>query len=416
LHSSQNFPNIFVCQSITTTEAVLLKLSNRMSISKRWLSPSSSLPKLRSLGSVTESQLKTSLENLHTIYCPLRLPAHLVTPKGVISATADSGYASEDELAEENSRDNEDGLRALRLDAFERSFAVRWLTSLLSRAEELPFEENVLSTIIDEASLILSYFSDTGCEKGDDVLIRDFSFPVSSSSVSAGTINIRLKDAPLSGTDHTDAGLQSWGAGIHFSGLLCVQPERFGLACLPSDASLVELGAGTGLISLTLAKLLPLLSCINPTLVATDYHSAVLDNLRANIDIGSPSMTADPIPVKVAVLDWSAPPASLKSSVHMLFAADVVYASEHAALLRDCAAHLLAADGLFWLVVTVRSSGKFKALLDTTEAVFEENNCPRSADGRVLRILEKEMLQKKRGVGREDERGYMLFKIGWVSA
>jgi hypothetical protein len=365
---------------------------------------------------VTESQLRTALDNLQTIYCPLRLPTHLVIPKGAISATADSGYATEDDMAEENSHGNEDSLRAFRLDAFERSFAVRWLTSMLSRAEELPFEENVLSSIIDKASLILSYFSETGSENGDDVLIRDFSFPVWISSVSAGTLNIRLEDAPLSGTDHTDAGLQSWGAGIVFSGLLCAQPERFGLTHLPSDASLIELGAGTGLVSSTLAKLLPLLPFTNPTLVATDYHSAVLDNLRANIAINSPPATANPILVNTAALDWSAPPASLQSSVHMLFAADVVYAPEHAGWLHDCAAHLLAPDGLFWLVVTVRSNGKFEALPDTAEAVFKENNCPRGADGQVLRILEKEMIQKKRGIGRGDEKGYMLFKIGWVSA
>jgi hypothetical protein len=387
-----------------------------MSISKRWLPPSSSLPRLRSLHSVTEPQLRTALDNLQTIYCPLRLPTHLVTSKGAISSIADSGYASRDELAEDNPRDNEDGLAALRLDEFERSFAVRWLTSMISRAEELPFEEDVLSAMIDEASLILSYFSDTGCENGDDALIRDFSFPVRPFPVSAGTINVRLKDAPLSGTDHTDAGLQSWGASIHFSGLMCAQPERFGLTNLPSNASIIELGAGTGLISLTLAKLFPLLAVTSPALVATDYHSAVLENLRANIDFNSPPATADPIiPVITGALDWSAPPASLRSSAHMLFAADVVYAPEHATWLRDCATHLLDTDGLFWLVVTVRSSGKFEGLPDTPEAVFKEDNCPRDADGRVLRILEKDMLLKKRGVGREDEKGYMLFKIGWTS-
>jgi hypothetical protein len=385
-----------------------------MSISDHWLPPSSSLPRLRSLHSVTVLQLRSALDNLRTIYCPLRLPTDLAKPKEAISATADSGYASEDEAIEEGPCENGEAFSVFRLDEFERSFVVRWLTSLISRAEKLPCTEEVLSDIIDEASFILSSFTDAVCEVGDEALFRDFSFFTPLLSAAGGTINVRLKDAPLSGIDHTDVGLQSWGASIIFSDLLCAQPERFGLSCLRPAAELVELGAGTGLISLTLAKLLPLLPVTSPNLVATDYHPAVLENLRANIAMSLLPPIPNTISVKTAILDWSAPPKTLQSSVHMLFAADAVYGPEHATWLRDCVAHILAPDGLFWLMVTVRSHGKFEGLPDSAETAFNESNCPRSENGRVLRVLEKEMLHKKRGIGREDERGYLLLKIGWT--
>ena len=54
---------------------------------------------------------------------------------------------------------------------------------------------------------------------------------------------------------------------------------------------------------------------------------------------------------------------------------------------------------------------------DTVEEVF-----PKAADvpvargpgGPELAILEMEELQRCKGVGRADEGGYKLFKIGWV--
>jgi hypothetical protein len=65
-------------------------------------------------------------------------------------------------------------------------------------------------------------------------------------------------------------------------------------------------------------------------------------------------------------------------------------------------------------MVTVRSSGKFEGIPDTAEAAFERSVCPRNENGRLLKILEKETLTKERGIGRGDEVGYMLFKIGWA--
>jgi hypothetical protein len=382
-----------------------------MSISNNCLRPSSTLPSVRHLHSASANRIRSALHSLQAIYCPLRLPPVLAKNNQGQSEHVDSGYASEDEVADENVPETGQILAVLRNDEFERNLTIRWLTGLISRADQLPFDEDEIANIIDEASFILSSFSDSTEEDAEDALARNFAF---ATSLSKDPITVRLSDAPLSGTDHTDVGLQSWGASIIFAGLLCSSPKRFGLSRLPSRANIIELGAGTGLVSLTLAKLVPLLHVAQPDITATDYHPQVLENLRANITTSFRPAAFSPIPVKTMLLDWSSPPASLESSADMLLAADAVYASEHAALLHDCAAHLLAPDGVFWLVVTLRSSGKFESIRNTTEVAFAGSNCSKMSNGRVLKILEKHMLEKQKGVGRDNESGYVLFKIGWV--
>ena len=302
--------------------------------------------------------------------------------------------------------DTGDVLASLRADEFERNHAVRWLTGLIARAAELPFSEEECAGIIDEASFILASFTDGNEDEEDHTLTRDFSF---ATPLSMEPVKISLNDAPLSGTDHTDVGLQSWGASIVFSGLLCASPSSYGIDELPNNASVIELGAGTGLISLALAKMAPLLPSRGIEIVATDYHPAVLQNMEFNVSMNFDGNACGP---RAMLLDWSMPPSELQSTADMLFAADVVYAPEHARWLRDCAAHLLKSDGTFWLVVTVRTHGKFEGIPATAEAAFQETMAPRG--GRVLKIVEKRMLEKKRGIGRDDETGYMLVKIEWV--
>ena len=222
------------------------------------LPPSSSLPPVRKLRSASKDDISAALHNLQAIYCPLRLPTSLNKSKREDIAQVDSGYASEDDEVvdrDDEDADAEETLAALRADEFERNHAVRWLTGFISRASELALDEDECAHLVDEASFILASFTDSYDDDTDQTLTRDFSFPTSFGS--GEPVLVSLNDAPLSGTDHTDVGLQSWGASIVFSGLTCAAPEQFELEKLRRDASIIELGAGTGLISLTLAKLAP---------------------------------------------------------------------------------------------------------------------------------------------------------------
>jgi hypothetical protein len=382
------------------------------------LPPSSSLPHIRSLVSAPEEQITAALKSLQALYCPLRLPKFIpssLLKKSLVPAVstpslADSGYASRDEKhGEDGIAAVEEATAAICADPFERAFATRWLTSLISRIYEMGFDEQTTDRIVDDAAFILSCFADSS---KDEALTRDFAFPMTSGAL----VNISLNDAPLSGVDHTDVGLQSWGASVVLSSMLCDTPERFFLTpqALPNAPKVLELGAGTGLVSLTLAKLLPELAITGADLTATDYHPAVLENCKANIVTNLGSSDEGRATLNATLLDWSKPPPDLHSTVDLLVASDVVYALEHAAWLRDCAAHLLKPDGIFWLMVTVRQSGKFEGIPNTAEAAFDPEVCPRSDTGKTFKVLETQQVEKRRGIGRGDESGYVLYKIGWT--
>lgn len=391
------------------------------SISGPCLPPSSSLLPVRSLVTASEEQVTSALRGLQTLYCPLRLPTlpkSSVRRKDLSAASGvstpipvDSGYVSQDE-DEDDEAAAEEVTAAIRADPFERTFATRWLTSLISRVEEMDLTEDARSQIVDDAAFILSSFSDSTNNEEEEALTREFSFPTEHGV----PIEVTLNDAPLTGADHTDVGLQSWGASIVLSSMICAGPDHFNLTStsLPERPTILELGAGTGLLSLTLAKLLPTLSIYPTNISATDYHPTVLSNLQENINTNFPPGENVNMPVSAVALDWSLPPPDLARSADLLIAADVVYAPQHAAWLRDCAAHLIAPTGVFWLIVTVRQTGKFEGIPDTVEAAFVPELCPRDGDGRSFQILERRQVEKRRGVGRGDEKGYNLYRIGWA--
>ncbi|KAI8209597.1 Protein-lysine N-methyltransferase EFM2 [Colletotrichum sp. SAR 10_76] len=394
--------------------------------------PSSSLPPLRTLDTLTESDITAALHSLSTIYCSLpvsvafqlnpdhKLPHHA-------SPAVDSGYVSETDDDHEEVDGVDHHIAALRVDAFERSFVERWLTGFIARAETLScFEsEEACQLALDQASCVLESFfapaeDDEAEDEKDQDYTRDFSFELSLPEKEGRVpVTVRLNDR-LAGTnsaDPDDVGLQSWGASIVLSDLMCADPARFGLTqpALGSSPRIIELGAGTGLVSLVLGNILPHLGAPESTIVATDYHPAVLENLKANVAINSPS-AAEASLIKTTTLDWSAPDlrAPLDTPAEILIATDVIYAPEHATWLRDCATQLLAPGGVFWLLVTVRRNGKFNGVSDTVEGAFTASDRPRGEDGKQLTILYNEIIEKRKEVGRGDESGYKLLRIGWA--
>ncbi|XDG02630.1 hypothetical protein ABKA04_002245 [Annulohypoxylon sp. FPYF3050] len=393
------------------------------------LSPTSSLPLLRS-ATLSGEQIFSALDNLHELYFPVSLSRavksqlELGKVHGDIPIEpVDSGYVSEDGDidGDEHEINEEDALDALRADSFERNFAIRWLTTLIARADELPLEdEDERERAVDKASYVLASFSKPMDEEDEDDtgIMRTFSFALDLSSASTSpssgksnydnkvSVDVQLND--ISMTTHTDVGLQTWGASVVFSDLICASPARFGFApsILSPSPRIIELGAGTGLVSLVLAKALPLLGFTNSTVIATDYHPTVLANLEIN------ALKAG---VKTCALDWSDPVlvAPLDSPADMLIATDVIYDLRHALWLRACATNLLAPGGVFWLLMTVRPNGRHGAVIHSVESAFQ-GTIPQNHDGRYLAILGTENIEKRRGIGRGDESGYKLFRIGWA--
>lgn len=394
-------------------------------------SPSSILPALRGLQELTEEQTFSALHQLTEIYCPLlfstfdlrHAPSKTSGSQSVL--VADSGYASETE--EDGGNDKARGkLTALRADVFERNFAERWLTSFIARGEELlcNVAEDVRESALELAYALLESFYNTERDAQDGTeqefsRLFNFEFSPSDPLKEKVVIEVQLNDG-LAGTDSNnpdDVGLQSWGASIIFSKLMCDSPSRFGLTQAGGSSAkrIIELGAGTGLVSLVLGNLLPHLGMETSTLIATDYHPAVLANLRSNIANNFPHK---PEPVQSAFLDWSSPglDAQFTEPADVLIATDAVYGFEHAVWIRDCASRLLAPEGVFWLLLTVRRNGKFEVISRSVEEAFVEESARKTSHGQSLRILKTETIGKQRGIGRADESEYRLFRIGWASA
>lgn len=188
---------------------------------------------------------------------------------------------------------------------------------------------------------------------GAGAIMRELIFPVPESSakppssipaspkarrrstlMSPRPITLKLHDAAID--DHTAVGVQTWGSCILLGRMMSSDPKPFfDLPCLAEDGKasdrpirMLELGAGTGLLSmlcheiLNKRKMVPLTDAPGSAgraaeIIATDYHPLVLDNMRKCIDLNFPEDTLldletssiAPVPDPVAglgvmPLDW----------------------------------------------------------------------------------------------------------------
>ncbi|KAH6911119.1 putative methyltransferase-domain-containing protein [Coprinopsis sp. MPI-PUGE-AT-0042] len=369
-------------------------------------------------------------------------------------------------------------LEVLRADTFERTFVIRWLTGFVSRAE-VWVEEGALvndvnevgdadvkekkegdddegtdeeaggreytlrSALLEEALDVLAAFTsvdqtnDEDDEEEDPSYLRTLSFPCPSpvsghSDAEEGVLTMQINDARINEDDHTSVGLQTWGSSIMFAERLCAQPEVY--IPLPSlerrqkPFRILELGAGTGILSIVVEKLFQRGAFgsggMEREIVATDFHPEVLDNLQKNVGINFSSASPTTSPIDVQTLDWQHPPSHspFDEPFDLILAADVVYHPEHARWIKGCVEKLLKPDGGV-------ASGRHEGLDETVDEIFGEPMddasggvgaaCGEQGESgggkRRLAILETERLgRKSSSVGRADECAYRLFKIGWV--
>lgn len=198
---------------------------------------------------------------------------------------------------------------------------------------------------------------------------------------------VLLHDATMS--DHISVGVQTWGSAILLGREMALRPTDFGLFPRPGEklphgggTRVLELGAGTGLLSILCRKLLDLHAAdkalhspaqngtvqngtTTPStadaglVVATDFHPDVLANLQVCVDLNAPphlpGQEAGP-GIEIAKLDWTTFPAYMESGrtegqedlepwldtpFDLVLVSDCVYDPTHAQLIRDVAGWVL---------------------------------------------------------------------------
>ncbi|KAI0653585.1 hypothetical protein C8Q70DRAFT_599722 [Cubamyces menziesii] len=377
--------------------------------------PSARLPPIRRIHENSVDVLEGLVKYLRTIYNP--------PVRGTRRVDRKLGQKRSDGASQD-----EDALTALRSDEFERAYTVRWLTGLIAQASLIQdesaedertdlaaFEEKV-DVLIRNAASLLAVCAGTAAA---GTVTRRFSF---GTPLLDSPIEVRLTDIPISvESDAATVGAHTWGSACLLAEMIAETPQRFGL--LPSADNnqaglrILELGAGTGLVS---------------TIVATDYHPAVLENLIHNIKANFPDGIASGVSLSAHALDWSifaeeasCPPtldAPLDEPFDVIFGADIVYETAHARWIRNTVSALLrrptagGARPCFHLLIPLRPTHILEAR--AIEEVFPRVPPSRSTDdgqGIELCILDVESIlceTEDRRAGGEVE--YMHYRIGWA--
>jgi hypothetical protein len=282
------------------------------------LPPTSRLPPICKISSSSCAILLDALEYLRSIY----VPEVRGSRRHCITDTNGNGKHSDSE--------------SYMSDTFEKAHAIRWLTCVISQSDHSWRDEGddeTLTTasvrqrerILEEAASLLAIYAGTASA---GTFTRIFSFgsqqSVSESDVGRFHFQVQLGDAPLENHDFTSVGAQTWGSACVLADMIVDDPKAFGLQSestaegdevMRDELRVLELGAGTGLVSLTVGKLLDVLRgwrtrWRRASVFATDFHPSVLKNLQSNVSLNFPGREMEPgsegrVSVESHHMDWS---------------------------------------------------------------------------------------------------------------
>jgi len=366
------------------------------------LVPTAVLPPIKSVSSTPIQQLYDALKYLKMVYNP--------------------PVRGSRRLGSQVSREQVE-IASIASDAFERAYALKWLNAILAFGSDIAgIEEDELATLINDVAAMVAILAGTASA---GTFSRQFVFDCQKLPVPC-PVSVTIFDTSLDNADYGSVGAQTWGGACVLSEWICREPKKFGFVT-KKPLRVLELGAGTGLVSLTLAKMLSKHKGDHAEveIVATDYYPAVLDNLRRNIHINSDSASGSN--VKVTFLDWSAINTSsstldplLQQPFDLVFGADVIYEAQHAKWIKDCLEQLLSkpdpfvrkshAESAFHLIIPLRKTHATESA--TVEDVFkpadDASDCTRGEIDLVIKDQETILC--------EEEVVYSYFKIGWSDA
>ncbi|KAG8977113.1 hypothetical protein FRB90_008913 [Tulasnella sp. 427] len=407
-------------------------------MSKRIPAPSSSLPPLKRLSAFDAAQVTTLLGHLREIYQPEVNGVKGTAGNTTTKAAHDSGYASEasDDEDDCKSTSSTSSVDALRTDRFERSVALKWLTGFVTRGDEwveegsTQAEQDARTGAIEEAASLLAACSGTS----SGPLMRTFDFP--RPDAAEDPIVIHIRDASILSQDHTSVGLQTWGSSCILAQKMVESPSAYGLDLqhrrTGAPLRILELGAGTGVLSMVMAKLF---TTAEAQIIATDFHPAVLDNLRVNVsgnfDGALALALADSAysPPTVLPLDWrhlhciasssaipdAQPEAPFDEPFDVILGADIIYEPEHAEWVKSSVELLLKRDdkSFFYLIMPTRPTHEAETA-SVPETFPMAAECGHNEGKKQIAILDVSEIDRVVGTGRVDEVRYLVYRIGWV--
>ncbi|KAH9487409.1 Protein-lysine N-methyltransferase EFM2 [Psilocybe cubensis] len=359
--------------------------------------PTSRLPPIKSLETQPLEHLEKAVRYLWGIYNP--------PVRGSRRRTAHKEKDASDDL---------------RTDDFERSYSMKWLTALVSQCElEMDSEEHLNQSrkeiLVEEAASLLAICAGTASA---GVVTRRFTFDLADTSTQ---ITVDLTDVPLDNQDYASVGAQTWGGACIMAEMMAEDPDTFFLPWSRQPAGrlrYLELGAGTGLVSLIASKILHSVESfkLEVDLVATDYYPSVLANLAHNLDSNLRASCKKHVRVSTQHLDWStfcdsAPNSVFEDGFDVVYGADIVYESQHAIWIKSCLEKLLRKptssnpNPTFHLIIPLRATHSAES--NTIEQVFPP-------DGKGLVIKHKEIIVCYADSGKSGEEiEYAYFRIGW---
>ncbi|KAJ7702684.1 putative methyltransferase-domain-containing protein [Mycena rosella] len=362
--------------------------------------PSLRLPPLRGLTTLTLPVLLDCIDYLRMLYTPA------VRGSRIRRRIRDSQTISQPTLPPPVVPDPAH-IESLRSDKFERAYAMRWLTYLINNAERLQGDPQDAETVIKRACSLLA---NSGGTSGAGVVDRVFDFPSAH-----GHISITLRDIPLDNSDFSSVGAQTWGGACVLAEILAAEPMDFALLGDAAPLRVLELGSGTGLVGLALAKIAES-SGIEVAVACSDFYPDVLQNLTANIAANFPAQSRL---ITSHFLDWSSfshenpqpPLPPFDQPFDVIVGADIVYEPEHAAWIHSCVVELLnrTRASQFHLVIPLRPTHALES--SSVEATFRRRSEDSAAP--ALTIVSKETIICDVEGSANEEVEYSYYRIRW---
>ena len=404
------------------------------------------LPPIKTLNNTSVGLLHEAIQYIQNVYNPeIRSSRRINYDSAPRRMQLVAGPSTSDARTSDD-----EAMESIRADTFEHAYAVRWLTALVAQKTTLRCDDDVADANktddeVDRASPL---------DPEVETLVQSAAamLAVCAGAASAGTrtrtyvlcgVRVQLTDVALRNDDFASVGAQTWGSACVLAEMIAEAPARFGLCCMGHDlfyrgggtsvgTRVLELGAGTGLVSLTIGRILEKSherdSQRGGVIVASDFHPTALENLRLNIqrnfhleEDGTDSEPGHNLSISAHFLDWE-DAADLRRTLQVpfdepfdeVFGADIVYELEHAMWIKACLTRVLRLTGRFHLVIPLRE--RFARESATVERVFphaEDMHAVMEA-GPTLCITQKEGITCEAWPDGKGEVEYVHYTIQWA--